>query len=215
MDLVSVFTKKLEILSSFFPGLIGFYKWYYEKIVDEEISLGCISENDRVLVIGGGPFPCTAIEIARKTKAKIHIVDKDPVAVNSACNLIKKLNLEKQICITCTQGQEVDTEDYSVIHVAQQVYPKEAVLVNLLKKTKIGTRILLRSRARGLDSFYNRNCNLCLATDCKEIKQGKYSEKRTFLITKLGRGNEDEVKIKKDNTISDRAHNDIRDIKAC
>lgn len=214
MFFVSFLTKKIESVSSHFPYLTGIYRWYYEKIVDDEIILGKISEEDRVLIIGGGPFPCTAIQIANKTNANIHIIDKDPIAVDLASDLIKKLSLDNQIHITCTRGQEVDTSEYSVIHIAQQVSPKEAVLSNLLKKTKIGTRILLRSKEKGLDNFYKKQGSISNIIKYKDIKQGKFTGKRTFLITKLESKSDSKINNIDKNLIQNNRPNRLKDIKA-
>ncbi|AFS77432.1 hypothetical protein Curi_c03570 [Gottschalkia acidurici 9a] len=154
MSIIPRFTKSLERITSFFPRLVYFYSLYYKDIVEKEVELGQLTEEDKVLCIGGGPFPCTALEIAYQTGAKVCVVDCDPVAVSCAQRVIDKLNMSERVRVFISRGEDIDPSKYSVIHMALQVFPKDKILKNILKRCSSETRVLVRSPKEHLKSLY-------------------------------------------------------------
>ncbi len=148
-------TKWVERLFCKYNPLIKLCCLYYRNIVKEEIRLANVRNWDRVLCIGGGPIPCTAIEIAYQTNAHIHVIDIDNNAVKCARNVIRKLGLQDRITVINAKGQDIDIEPYDVVHVALQVSPKEEVLKNLWEKSKEGNRIIVRMPRKTLQRFYS------------------------------------------------------------
>ncbi|MDR5658622.1 nicotianamine synthase family protein [Serpentinicella sp. ANB-PHB4] len=199
MLFISFFTKKLEMVSSPFPILNNLYRLYYKGMVKKEISLCGITDEDRVLCIGGGPFPCTAMEIAKKTGAQIEVIDYDPLAVKKAKKLINKMNLDKQISIKCAKGQELEVRDFSIIHVAFQAQPQKDILDSLLSKVNNGTKILMRSNVKELRTIFScsKNHLRCTLLKDQEIKAQQnnacLSKRVTCLVEKIGKANELEM----------------------
>ncbi|QGG46628.1 class I SAM-dependent methyltransferase, putative [Heliorestis convoluta] len=181
-------TPLLEKIALYSPGLFRLQKRYYEEIVGREIVLGSITEKDTVLCIGGGPLPCTALEIAKRTGAIVHVIDSDLGAVYSARKFVHKLNLSNQVKIFCAQGQTIDTSSYSVVHVALQAKPHDLILKNIWRKAKEGTRVLLRCPdISSFKSLFEQEKNpYCSA--CTLIEQKSATLKGTVLLQK-GREN--------------------------
>ncbi|NLY61136.1 MAG: hypothetical protein GX054_06525 [Clostridiales bacterium] len=148
-------TKWIEKICSKYDVLVELYCLYYRGIVKNEIALANIRNWDRVLCIGGGSIPSTAIEIAKQTKAQVHVVDIDSKAVKSARNVVSRLNLQEKITVFNARGQDIDIEPYDVIHIAQQVSPKEEVLENIWEKSREGNRIIVRVPRKILKPLYS------------------------------------------------------------
>lgn len=147
------FTKKIENFCCQFPVAAYLCRKYYANVVQNEVKLGRIDARDRVLCIGGGPVPCTAIEIAMRTGAKVDVVDSDLEAVIHARSLIEKLHLTECMSVYHVRGECFDVKSYTVIHIAKQVFPRQEVLDWTLSEADIGTRVLIRhakSRMKGL-----------------------------------------------------------------
>ncbi|WP_031516003.1 nicotianamine synthase family protein [Desulfofalx alkaliphila] len=182
MKVISLFTKQLEKSLAHFPTLINLYGLYYKDIVKREVELGHIIPEDRILVIGGGPLPCTAMEIADQTGAKIVVVDKDPKAVEIARRVIKRYNMEDQIKVKLADGINISAVDYSVIHVALQVCNRTKVLQNILSKAPQGARILVRSQRDVLKRMYSALPAWC--KNCRFVEQKNSTMKATLLLIK-------------------------------
>ena len=154
MNVIGYITKKIEcFVSKYCIGMCWVEK-YYSQLVKNEISLGDITSEDRVMCIGGGPVPCTAITIARETGAKVAVVDNDPIAVNLALELINRLKLKDKIDVIEANGQNLMPDECSVIHIAKQVCPREEVLKYMWNNVSEGTRILVRKPKKGLKFLY-------------------------------------------------------------
>ncbi|WP_026478883.1 SAM-dependent methyltransferase [Alkaliphilus transvaalensis] len=188
MKIIPTFTVGLERLFSSFPLLINICSLYYKEIVKKEIKLGEISSHERVLCIGGGSVPCTALEIAKRTGAKVQVVDIDPTAVENAKKVVKRLGMESQIDVKLASGQQIDTSSFNVIHVALQAQPHEEILENVWKKAPCGTRVLIRSPKDCLRKFYTALSRDYSCINCKSIEQKYCTMKETLLFTKTEGG---------------------------
>jgi len=194
MSVVSFATKAVERVAISFPFLTKILRMNYKKVVENEISLGQISCNDKVLCIGGGPLPYTALEIADRTGAKVEIVDNDIGAVKAAGSLIEKLNMSNRVSVAYGDGQEVDTSEFSVVHVAMQAEPHDKILENIWQKSKTGTRILLRRPNDKLELLYSNLPEGCHYPTCNLAGQSSCTIKETLLFTKgSGRGVNEET----------------------
>ena len=153
--MIGTCTKWIEKKFSKYDSLIKLYSLYYRNIVEKEIQLANVKSCDKVLCIGGGSIPCTAIEIANQTNAHIHVLDIDESAVECARHVIEKLGLHEKITVINGKGQDIDIGPYDVVHLALQVSPKEEVLKNVWEKSKEGNRIIVRMPRKTLNPFYS------------------------------------------------------------
>ncbi len=205
--MISLATKNLEKTVLYFPFLINHFRAYYRGIVKNEICLGKICSRDNVLCIGGGPLPCTALEIAEKTGAIVEVIDNDPNAIELASQIIRRLNLEDRVKVTYGDGQTFDVSCFSVVHVALQARPQDKILWNVMKKASEGTRILMRRPKDNLESFYSKLPKDCLLINNNMIKQYNYTIKETLLFIK-GHGrrkNEKTTTLYNRNNINNRS----------
>lgn len=191
MRVVAILTKELEKVLSRFPISSLLFSLYYRDIVKKEIDIANISKEDRVLCIGGGSFPCTALEIAEKTGAYVEVVDIDPVAIKNSKKLITKLKMDGEVKISKNNGKEIDPSRYSVVHIARQAYPHEEILKNILNKASNNTRILLRSSKKSLQDICNIVYDCIFNGKCSCIQREYYAEEDTLLFIKRGKNFEE------------------------
>lgn len=148
---------------------------YYRPIVKREVSLLRIKPEDRLLCIGGGNFPCTAILINEITGNKVTVIDNDIECVNKSKCLVKKLGLEGMIKIKHKEAENFNYNYFDVVCVAMQISPMNKVFNNIYLKSK-RKRILIRIPKEKIKKSYCPFYNVC---NCKsKVKQPFFSNIR-------------------------------------
>lgn len=140
---ITKFTRQIEQLAVSSRLIYSAVSLYYRQMVQREAELAGIGPQDRVLCIGGGICPYTAVLLHQYTGAQITVVDNDRTCVEECCRFLRRLGM-KQIGVHCADGQDVDCRDYTVIHLALQICPREEVLRNVLARAPEGARVLVR-----------------------------------------------------------------------
>lgn len=186
MGQIQGLTRMWEKICSRVPLLTHAYSNRYRKVVQREIDLGGITHRDRVLNIGCGAIPFTALLLARMTGAGVTAVDRDPEAVGRARKCVKRMQLSEAISVEVADGRRISAEPFSVTVVALQAEPKEEILENLLSTGREGLRAIFRSPSAAFDSNYD-----CLPVQCTpagEIDQHKLTFDRSVLYVKRNSG---------------------------
>jgi len=125
--------------------LVSLYSGIYNEVVQNEIKLAGITARDRVLNIGCGGIPFTALLIAKFTGARVWAVDKDQHAVAVARKCIAAQNMENLISVMHYDGREPFPYDFEVALVALQAEPKEEILNSLIARGGNKARLVFRS----------------------------------------------------------------------
>ena len=149
------FTAALERLASRSNLLYRGLSLYYKNLVKQEVTLAGIQPGDKVLCVGGGPSPFSAILIHEYTGAEVTIIDNENHSVDIAQELIKKLGYSEAIKVSYGDGRSFSPRGYTVIQLAVQISPMDKVFGHLLKNSKLGTRILMRVPRKSLTGFYD------------------------------------------------------------
>ncbi|AFG37257.1 class I SAM-dependent methyltransferase [Spirochaeta africana] len=155
MSIIQPVVAAAEKLCAGLPIAVRWYSAPYESIVQREIDLASITEHDRVLQIGCGAIPFTAIHLAQKTGARVTALDIDPTAVAIARRVIAAAGLEALVKIRCGDGCRVDASDCTVALVALQARPKQEILQNLLDTIPTGSRLVFRAPAPRFAAQYD------------------------------------------------------------
>jgi precorrin-6B methylase 2 len=143
----------VDFLSFFFNrfGLI------YEKIIgieyEKEIKKFGLSNSKKVLHIGCGAYPITAIILAKTTSADVVSIDKNPMVVKLAQKVIKKKKLQKKVKIDIGNGEEYSVKKYDTIIISSCSSPKNRILNNIFNNTKLNTKIIIREIQKNLDNI--------------------------------------------------------------
>ncbi len=134
---------------------VSLYANFYREVVNNEIKLAAISERDRVLNIGCGGIPFTAILIARLTGARVWAIDCDKQAVEVARRCVAAQQLENLVTVVHLDGTDIIPFDFDVALVALQARPKEAILENLLQSSDSKARLVFRRPRREMAHQYD------------------------------------------------------------
>lgn len=183
-------TQKLEHIVGIVPWTYGFFKSYYFKIVDNEIKLANIKPTDRILCIGGGPCPCTAIELHRRTGAKVCVIDNDKEVIDIAVKNIARLKLSDYISVSYQDGTKINVDDFSIVHIALQVNPKNLVFQRVVDRSAPGTKVLVRVSNNKFSKLYSLMKTECININNK-IDHKKKNLDYTFLHITAGGKNEE------------------------
>lgn len=135
----------LDLLAYTFPVLSTLiYQTNIKKEYDKEHHILNITDEDNILHIGCGIFPYSAILLSKKIQANITAIDNDKKVIKYAKKLIHNSNLDNKIKIETGEGSTYDLTSFSVIISSSCVDSTYAVLHNILKNSRPGTRIILR-----------------------------------------------------------------------
>jgi len=156
MGIIQNITGKLEKKIINYPFLFKTYSYPYKYIVSNEIKLGKITPEDKVLNIGCGAIPFSAIYIARLVGGEVEAIDYDGSACIQAQKCIAKLNLTDKINIKKGNGINYEVNDFNVILVALQAEPKDKILDNLYNNTEPGTHLIFRKPRKQFKGQYDQ-----------------------------------------------------------
>ncbi|MCK8825984.1 nicotianamine synthase family protein [Fuchsiella alkaliacetigena] len=148
--------KSFEFLGSkwrFFGQV--YQRLFYKSLVEKEIKAAGLKEGMKILHIGSGPLPMTAISLAEQGY-QVQGVDNDSQAITVASNLVKELELDDKVSFNRTEGVEVDTSVFDAIWLSLHVHPKDKVLKEIIVDLKAGQRIVYRNPRGILSLAYPR-----------------------------------------------------------
>ena len=147
-------TQKIERLAADTGFVYHIASRYYRDVIRNEISLAGITGHDRILCIGGGFCPFSAILLRQITGAGVTVIDNDSACIPKARQVIERLGLD--IHLQCRDGccAELSLTEYSVVHFAMQVTPIGRVFAEVERKAAQGTKLLVRRPKECLSMLY-------------------------------------------------------------
>ncbi|MDF0589767.1 methyltransferase domain-containing protein [Candidatus Methanocrinis natronophilus] len=149
------FTAAFEKIASRSTVLSEMYAFPYREVVAREISLANIRSGERVLNVGCGAVPFTAIHIARLTQARVLALDRDPDVVRSARACIRRMNLEDRIEVELGDASENVPEDFDAAIVALQAEPKYEIFKKLQERCGSRTPLIFRAPSPSFKDRYD------------------------------------------------------------
>ena len=141
----------LGVKSGLFRKIYG--SLFYSRLVRKEAEECGINPGSRVLHVGCGPMPYTAIMLA-ETGIKVTGVDIDPGAVLSARKMVKQAGADRLVDIQHGDGKNLDPRDYDFIWVSLHAEPKEEVVPALLERMREGAVLVFRNPRGWLKLWY-------------------------------------------------------------
>jgi precorrin-6B methylase 2 len=120
----------------------------YDKFIGKEYRKeyeNCgICGDAAVLHIGCGAYPLTEFVLAGCSTGPIVGIDKNPLTVKRAQEMIRRHNLENQIHIKHGDGLDYPVGDFDFIIVSSCSLPKVQILHHLFQKAKSQSTIIVR-----------------------------------------------------------------------
>jgi len=156
MGPIQTVVSTLEKYCSRFPFLVGLYSRPYLKVVQREINLAKITFMDRVLNVGCGAIPFTAIHVAVLTGAKVWAMDRDIEAVRHARFCLEKMGLMEQVQVMEGDASLCIPVNFTAAIVALQAEPKELIMNNMLAKALPESRLIFRHPCISYEKHYDR-----------------------------------------------------------
>ncbi len=155
MGIIPSFVAYLE-RKAFAGGLLAsLYSRNYIEVIQKEIALAGITSQDRVLNVGCGGIPYTALQIAKCTGARVWAIDRDKESVRSAGRCIQSMEMEDMITVLNMDGTGNIFFKFDVAIVALQSEPKRAILDNLIQRAETGARLVFRRPRAKFSSQYD------------------------------------------------------------
>lgn len=126
----------------------------FERLIEREVGLldGYIPR--RVLFIGSGPMPITALCLQHRLNAPVDCLERDPEAVAESSLVLDRLGYSASIQVLHGQGELVDVSEYDVILVALLAKPKRAILESIVHSSRDDVRIICRTSEGSRCFFY-------------------------------------------------------------
>ncbi len=99
----------------------------------------------RVLFIGSGPFPLSAIWLNRILGVSVDGIDVAPAAVRESSSLMASLGLENIIGLRHEPERSYDVSEYDLIVIALLAKPKEQILENIHRTARKDCTVICRT----------------------------------------------------------------------
>jgi precorrin-6B methylase 2 len=131
----------------------------YDKSIEEEYQKECetcgLSLNAKVLHIGCGAYPLTLLVLAQCCLGTLVGIDRNPLAVQRAQEIIQQHHLQNRITIIQGDGTAYPVGDFDLILISSCSLPKAQILEHLFKEAKHHSTIIVREvRIATADIFH-------------------------------------------------------------
>ena len=134
----------IEKIACQFPIIQPLYMRPYRSMIKQELSLFDFPEHARVLIIGCGSLPVTALALEKLYQVSIDCVDIDKDAVQNAKSV---LSLMKKDDITVHQknGLDCPIDSYDLIYLLYGIQDQVHMLKYISKNLSNGSYVLFRT----------------------------------------------------------------------
>lgn len=142
--------ERIAVRTRFFSAI--YFYLFYKSMLQRELENSGLKPGARVLHIGSGPSPYTALFLARKG-FKVEAIDCDNCAVREARLVVKQNGMEDNIKVVCDDGCTFKQKKYDAVWVSLNVYPKGKVLLQAFDCLKGGGVLIYRNLPRWLSAL--------------------------------------------------------------
>jgi GNAT superfamily N-acetyltransferase len=140
---------ELEFASRFVRGGVSLeeYALYdrFDRLVRREQEQLSMARRDKLLFLGNGPLPLSAMLFHLHTGAQVDCVVRDPGGAALARQVLEKCGLDDSVKALHGTAMEQDLSLYSAIVIDARVRPRKNLLKLLRKRCPTGCQILCRS----------------------------------------------------------------------
>ena len=124
------------------------------RLTQAESDLASIRPSDKILFIGSGPFPISAILLSKLNSANVDCYDKSTDACIISQRVVDKLGLSDRITVSNSSGEDGKVYGYNVIIVALLAQPKDRIMDNMWFHAPGNVRIICRNSEGDRRFFY-------------------------------------------------------------
>lgn len=116
----------------------------FDELIRRELALVSGLRPQRVLVIGSGMLPISAIHMQLQTGSPVHCVMRDPKALGISRQVLEKCGLRDSVRVFPEGDAEYTGSDYDLVLIEVLLKSKKNILRNL-RKRRPGSQILCRT----------------------------------------------------------------------
>lgn len=160
----------------------------FERLIDREVSLFAGDKPGKLLFIGSGPMPITALCLQHRLGIQIDCLERFEDAVTESRLVMQKLNMEGAINIIQGYGEDFDVSEYDAILVALLAKPKRIILENILKTARDDVRVICRTSDGTRCAFYEPTARDAIPPDYNIVRQASAGIDDTISSVLLTRG---------------------------
>ena len=126
----------------------------FERLIDREVRLLGKNKPKKMLFIGSGPMPITALCLQHRLGIQIDCLERFQEAVDESKLVMKKLGMDGAINVIQGYGENFDVSEYDAILVALLAKPKRTILENILRTCKDDVSVICRTSDGSRVVFY-------------------------------------------------------------
>jgi precorrin-6B methylase 2 len=104
-----------------------------------------ISNDKKILHIGCGAYPITAMTLAKINNAKIVGIDRRQKVIELARSVVKEKNLYAKVTIEQGDGTNYHVEEFDTIIISGCAFPKQQILEHIFENAKSHSKIIFRT----------------------------------------------------------------------
>lgn len=121
------------------------YVKFHEDSVKKEIQMAQITKSDKILHMGCGAIPYTAIIINKEIKANVVGIDNRKRIIDYANKFVERyFPSNNSIKFEFADGKKYNITDFDVILISYGITNQEQVLENVIKNIKKDARVIIR-----------------------------------------------------------------------
>lgn len=151
-----LFWKYVDYIASKMDKLAKTYENTVGKEYKKELEKFNLKNNKKILHIGCGAYPLTALVLASLDNVKIITIDNNPKTINIAKNIIQKKKLDNKIEVQYGDGANYPLDGFDAIIISGCSVPKIKVLNHVIKNTKSNSKIIIRDTFLEIESIISK-----------------------------------------------------------
>ena len=152
---INLFWKIIDWLACKVNKLAKIYDMTVGNEYRKERKKFALSNAKRVLHIGCGSYPITAMVLAEMNDVNIVTIDNNARAIKLANKVIGRKNLDGKIRVEQGYGTRYPLDEFDTIIISGCSVPKIKVLEYVLKNAKLQSRIIVRDSFLDMESIIN------------------------------------------------------------
>lgn len=159
-----------------------YHSLFYAPMLYGELKMAKLCQGTRIIHIGCGPLPLTALYLGRKGFSVV-AMDNDLQALERAREVVQQNSLEDRIEIAAGDGVHVDYTPYGAVWISLHAWPQLEIIKRALETIEEGGTIICRNSRSYLKSLYSSITTQGL-TPCHITKKRQLLGKETLLLKK-------------------------------
>jgi len=162
--------KTLEALACRSTVLARVYEeLFYSPTLHREMDMAELAAGSKVLVVGSGRLPMTAVHLARHGH-DVTAVDNDAAATSAARRFSQRSAAGLNVRFETGDGVDADADGYDAVWITFSASPKQKVLQRALDTMSEGAKAVFRNPRGVVTRFYEPVDEECLGPSAKRSR---------------------------------------------